>query len=509
MGFKKVGDDLFSLIKSLKQSEKRYFKILASQHVKGAKNSYVKLFDEIDRQTDYDERKLRGNLGDISVAQLSASKHYLQGLIMKSQRNYYSESSDTCKIRDLITDTEILFQKSLFRNAYKALVKADELALRFERFAMLTEVYRWQRKLLSIDVSLALPFNEDDLLTREFHAIEQLSNINQIRALYLKADKLRKKTNAFVRSESELNEFREICNNPLLGSEDNALSFEAKCLYWSTISICALAEGNKDKAYEGELKFIGLFDERPHHLVNHFSNYIVALNNVAYTCYLKKEYDEALRYAFLLRSLPQKHADLVNDKLKARIFSFSSIIELNVRIDTGSFFKAAEIAGYINEELSRLDALIDLEHKLVIYYNLGYLSFGQGNFKAAVAYLNRLLRNSPADYRHELGGFGRILLLLSHFELGNEDLLDHLVKSTYRFLYTRKRLHGFENYLLNILKKLPVSSDERAMKEFYVRVREQLTEIFNDPVERSALYYLISLHGLTAKYMRSPMKFPS
>ena len=56
----KVTDDLFQLIKSLEQTEKRYFKVFSTMHVKGGEsNVYSRLFDAIDRQTVYDEEEIK------------------------------------------------------------------------------------------------------------------------------------------------------------------------------------------------------------------------------------------------------------------------------------------------------------------------------------------------------------------------------------------------------------------------------------------------------------------
>ena len=54
----KVKESLFELIRSLTKSEKRYFKLLASRHTIGDENNYVRLFDAIDRQEEYDEESL-------------------------------------------------------------------------------------------------------------------------------------------------------------------------------------------------------------------------------------------------------------------------------------------------------------------------------------------------------------------------------------------------------------------------------------------------------------------
>jgi len=43
----KPSTELFDLIRSLSQSEKRYFKVYASKHVIGKENNYVRLFEAI------------------------------------------------------------------------------------------------------------------------------------------------------------------------------------------------------------------------------------------------------------------------------------------------------------------------------------------------------------------------------------------------------------------------------------------------------------------------------
>ena len=85
-----ITDDLFQLIKSLKQTEKRYFKIFASIHVKGEQNNYVKLFDAIDRQQEYDEKALLENLhGETFVKQFAVTKNYLYKLKLKTTKYWY------------------------------------------------------------------------------------------------------------------------------------------------------------------------------------------------------------------------------------------------------------------------------------------------------------------------------------------------------------------------------------------------------------------------------------
>ena len=54
----KVNSALFDLVKSMSKSEKRYFKLMSSRHTIGDENNYVRLFDFLDKQEEYDEDNL-------------------------------------------------------------------------------------------------------------------------------------------------------------------------------------------------------------------------------------------------------------------------------------------------------------------------------------------------------------------------------------------------------------------------------------------------------------------
>ena len=57
----KTSDNLYSLIKLLTQTEKRFFKLSASIH-KGEKNTYMRLFEVIDKQKQYNEGRIKEKL---------------------------------------------------------------------------------------------------------------------------------------------------------------------------------------------------------------------------------------------------------------------------------------------------------------------------------------------------------------------------------------------------------------------------------------------------------------
>ena len=72
----KPSTELFSLIKSLTKSEKRFFKLNSSLQ-SGDKN-YLKLFDYIEKQNSYNEEKLKNNFkGEKFILHLPSEKNHL------------------------------------------------------------------------------------------------------------------------------------------------------------------------------------------------------------------------------------------------------------------------------------------------------------------------------------------------------------------------------------------------------------------------------------------------
>ena len=72
----KSSDDLYQLIKSLTNNEKRYFKLFAS--LQSGKKNYLRLFEAMDKQQVYDEGKVKEPFkGEKFINHLPSEKNYL------------------------------------------------------------------------------------------------------------------------------------------------------------------------------------------------------------------------------------------------------------------------------------------------------------------------------------------------------------------------------------------------------------------------------------------------
>ena len=129
----KPSPELYDLIHSLTKSEKRFFK-LHSALQSGEKN-YLRLFDAIHAQSGgYDEAALKKQFAkETFIQHLPSEKNHLYKLILKALRSYHAESSVSGQLKQQVSNIEILYNKSLYEEASKVLVRAKRVAKENER----------------------------------------------------------------------------------------------------------------------------------------------------------------------------------------------------------------------------------------------------------------------------------------------------------------------------------------------------------------------------------------
>ena len=106
-------------------------------HIKDTDNNqYLKLFDAIDKQENYDEDDIKKKFAkEKFINQIHVAKNYLYNNILKSLRLYHSDRSKVNELMDILRDVQILYDKSLYKQCRKLLEKAKKLAYTYEKHA--------------------------------------------------------------------------------------------------------------------------------------------------------------------------------------------------------------------------------------------------------------------------------------------------------------------------------------------------------------------------------------
>jgi len=485
---------LFELVKSLSKSEKRYFKLSCSVH-KGMKN-YLKLFDAIDTQAVYDERAIQQKHGFKKLPNL---KNYLYSLILKSLQGYHSTISIDSTLKNLLLQIEILYNKALYDACEKMLSRAKKLAYKHEQFLAVLEMLEWERKIIyakaqELDKNKNLETIENE--TKEI--LKKYDNYLQYRKLNSGILKEHRKERHIRNNDSA--KYDHIIQSELF-KKNKSLSSRANYLYHFTKGLYNLSKGDYVNAYQNFSEVLLLFQSTPGFVQPNFSGYVSTLHNMIIAAHSLKKYDESIVYIQKLKSLENDfHAEVKDENIQLKIFASCYINELGLCINKGEFVKGLSIVPEIEKGLIKFKHKIVPTHAMTLYYNISTIYFGVNDYSQSLLWLNKILNDPEIVNVPDVHCYAQIFNLVIHYELGNEDLLEYIVKSTHRFLYKKNRLYKVETSLLNFIRKeVPEMITKEQQIQAFRRLKIELEEITQDIFEKKALEYFDILAWLDSK----------
>ena len=468
--------ELFDLIKSLTQTEKRYFKVSASTHFKGEENKYLLLFDSIDEQEEYDEKQIKEKFkGERFVIQLHVVKNYLYNTILKILRSYTSEKNKVVELQSLIRNIEILYDKSLFSHCRKLIVKAKSIAIDYERYAELYQIIDLEKSLARSSAYADMKEKElDNLYKQQKTALDNLDNINDYWRLSTKAFLIKKKYGV-PRNEIERKFFTKLLDDRLLKNESLATTYISRSIFHNIRGLNFHTLKDQANLLKECKSMIELMESNP--LLLKKDNYISALYNLIIVQIDTGYYKEALQTIKKMRLV-----DSTSEALITRIFVTSYDTELNVYLKSGDFDKGVSIIPEIESGLKRYKNKINQESEMSMYYNIAYIFFGEQYFDKALEWINKILNKKDLSLRSDIKCYSRILNVLIHLELENFDLVETEIKSTKRFLEHNNFYNPTEKLLLDTLR-IYINEKDSGKSELIEEFEYKLNKLSKDNSE--------------------------
>jgi len=483
----KPSTELFSLIKSLSKSEKRFFK-LNSALQSGDKN-YLKIFDFIEKQSKYDEDDLKEAFkNETFIHHLPSEKNHLYKLILKSLRSYYSEHSISSILKQEIKNVEILYRKALYRECSKFVKRAKELAQEYEKFYYHFELISWEKRLLEEAYESGIfDHNLDDLIKEETEVIEKLRNLAEYHILYSKIN-LIFRSGGFTRNEHERKIVNEIADYHLIKGKNTALSTRATTICYYIKGLCSASIRDYEDALINFRKSKSVMDRQPKIRDDIQQRYIQTLSFILH-CYIDTtNFKNAEDVIGELNQLYQSKSFNSADS-RMRLFTSIYIGKLQLYNRQGKFDEALQLVSEIEKGLNEFEDKINKEKHLLFNYNMAYSYFGSGDYKKALKYINDVLNDNEKQLRQDIYSFSRIFNLIIHFELNNQDFLEYDMKSAARFLNKQEKDYEVENLFMNEMKNLAREESESGRKLIFIRFNEELNNLLKIDRENVILEY--------------------
>jgi len=495
---KKPGESLFRLIKAMSSHEKRYFKLNST-------GKLSLLFDCIEAQKEYDEASIKKKFAkDAYLGKgLSGAKHELQEVLLRTLRNYYAATDIDFELRNMMANIDVLLRKGVYDICYKQVMRLKKLARKHERWIWELEAIRFERAIFKAsDIVKINPAYLDMLGKEEKQLLEKIAIYSEICALgsqishfYSQIGETRKKNKNITPQMKKW----------IFSDYDENLPPKAE-LYLSSIKTVyfgAFEQGKKNKAQQHAHRMLALVEKYPHLVMEDKALYLAALaNHVALSSSLKN-WDESLLYIEKKRKL---YHDLSSEPyLGSLAFATTYVSEMDVYNKLGEFEKSIALVPQIEEGFEKYARQLTAREYLPFYCNISYSYFGAGRHKECVKWLNRLINEPGVQLRLDIVCFARIMNLIAHYELGNEDLLSYLVVSTYRFMLRYDRIYKFENIILQFIRrKLPRITNRKKRMDAFKELLAELRPLVNDPFEVKPMEEFDIISWLESKIHNRP-----
>ena len=480
-------DSLWELVTSLSKSERGYFKKYSSLHQLGEENRYIALFDAIAAQSSYDEAALRKQFkGEAFMNQFPAARHYLYQAIMRSLRAFHRKGSVTMQVNETIMNIDILFRKGKFDLCRREIKKAKRLVRENELWDKFHEITKWEKYLLGQQAEAMANERQTEALYKEdVEKARVLTNIMEYSWLSHQIYGVSLKT-GHIRQASLVQQFEELLKHPLLQDESQALSVKALIFYHSIHAKYHEGAGNNELFHHHNQRFVEVMEDNPGHLKNELINYVSAVYNTLLSLSQLDRYDAFYENLKKLNQIPLDYPKQTSGRLATTLQFLAFNAELYYLIRTHRFAECAPVLVRLDPALAKDSGKLYELYYIEIYYYAAYAYFAMGEHRKALRFVNLIWQVRGGVLRADLEGYTRILSLVLHYELKNDELLFYHLRSAYRHFARKRKIPRWERAILDFLQQQLRSRTGTPLAPALRDVRTKLKRIARSPLERNA-----------------------
>lgn len=482
-------------------SEKRHFSIYSKRHVIGDSNKYSILFHALEQAENYDEQELKKTVAAAGYKAdfIKADQHYLYRLLLRSLSEFHSGKSANLRVKQLLTEIEILYDKALFLQCLKEIQKAIAICTQYELFDLLQNLYYWERK-----ISLQnLPGSR-----KEKQILQSMEELNKVSAnliaytqLYTEAVAHRSRIIA-VRNPQAFRAFGKWLKQKKLTNENEALSVNAKIRFHQVHAMWHNVSADRKNELICNRKIIALMDssvrireEYPIDYVNVYSRILSIVKE-----YKPELFEKELAH---FRSIKPHPNSISGMQMKAQIFNFSYMMQLSMLIGKSDFEKAAILTAELESGLENYAQLIPLSSRLTLLYELAYVYYATGDVRQSKKKLNLIFTGFDPALRPEIYNFARLLNLLVHYDLKNYSLISSEAGSVSYYFRKKSLEYKTENLILKFFRNPDIF--RKAGKNDFIQLREKLDKIKLTGMEKLAMKYFDFSLWAESKIQRKTM----
>lgn len=468
---KPAGNKLFLLIRSLTPAEKRHFRRQSTLHGKETLD-YITLFEALDSMSVFSDAVLKQKIqGAEFLPHLPVIKEQLYQRLLDCLHDYHQDQSPEERVKKSLHQVYLLLQKGLDNQAAALLAKMNKRITASGLDLFWPEYRDLERVLLEKQFKTGL--SAERLAAWRSGYAAQLDDLRHgLEYGWLKSEMARLHVQRVRLTEEQAAFYRETFRQPAPFSPGR-LSPPAQADYFQARSLFYFMQGEKDAALASNQELLAALDQFQDYGRFAADRYLSTLYNLLIDQLQLGDHTGLSRGLEKLRALQHRPAFKRIQGLDARIFQWSSQLEMNSLITQRKYPEAFEKVPEIARQLYRLENQLPPQVVVTIRYLLGLISFQVGQYPQALEYITPLYQENRPAVAGEIYRYAFWLYLLAHYSSGHYQLLDHLLVSARRQVSQRRDTLMAERLLLIYLRKLAAAVGPAEKKDL---IREWLKE---------------------------------
>ena len=498
-----VSDTLFQLISSLEKSEKRHFKLYIKRSSSKEDLKIIRLFDALDKMTEYDEKLLLKKLDAIPKSQLYNLKAHLYKQLLASLRLLKTTDNTDLKLSEHLDNARLLYNKGLKLQSLHILERAKELAKANHKFNFLVQVLSLEKKIETLHITRS-SLEKTEILAQEAREnSEHIDRVTRLSNLALLLYRWYVK-NGHARNDKDQKEVDTFFKTSLPANPSAINGFYEKLYLYQSYCWYAYIKQDFLMYYRYSQKWIDLFEENKIMVSVETGHYVKGMHDLLNAHFVLRNFKQFGITLKQFEEFAKTPSANQHDNFRTHTSIYINGAKLNYFLMKGDFKGGLEVVPEVECKLKEYALFVDSHRILIFNYKIAMLNFGAGNYSTAIDFLHKIINDNQPGLRNDLQCYSRLMHLLCHYEMGNEDILESLIKSVYRFMAKMKNLTVVEEEIFKFLRH-STKVRPRELKPELEKFLEKIKHLEKNRFETRSFAYLDIISWAESKVYEKPM----
>ncbi|WP_241518467.1 hypothetical protein [Bacteroidetes bacterium endosymbiont of Geopemphigus sp.] len=439
----------------------------------------------------------------VSKQQLANMKAHLYRQILTSLRMQSTEHDCELQLGEQCDFAKLLYKRGLYRQSLKSLERAKALARNYHADNLLASMISFERMIESQHITRSYYPRAEELIQEAEEVLEKVHRCEVFSNLSLRFYGMHIRTGS-IRNEYAKPFVEEYLHANCPDLDANAGFLEKLMFYQMQLWRYFILQ-NLTMCYRYSLSWIRLFKIHPQMKQSLSMLYLKGFHYLLEALFYFNDYHRFIRglksfeYAVETIKRPDK-----NTRIQSFVYLYSH--RLNQHFMEGSFSEGIEqLLPELTLALNKYSNYLDAHQLMVFDYKIACLYFGNGHFISAINHLERIINRYEEGLREDLQAFSRLLHLLACYEAECFDKLEKQIKIVYKFFLQLNQRGKVQHAILKFLKELgDIYPDQ--LKSRFIKLKNELSEYFEDRYEKKSLLYLDIISWLESKIENKPVK---